>query len=138
MREHDLTIADPEADAPQFEGGESATSIRSTSTERVRAFRERQRKAGSSVSSLVLSSKAAAAIQMLQLFHGQAQKVRVIEGALLKEARRCLDEEGRLQEMVASARISEELAHSWRTILQDGAEDQFIGQPGRPNSEASR
>lgn len=89
----------------------------SSSTERSRTFRARQRKLGSKPSGIVLSARAQLAIEVIKTVRGQGYKVRIIENALIQEARRLCPCDERLAQLIEKGALPPDVASAWGETL---------------------
>ena len=97
--------------------GTGTASNSELSTQRVREFRARQRKLGARPSGMVLSSRAQLAIDVIKSVRGQRYKVRAMEEALVNEARRLCSCDERIDQLVSSGKLTNDLALAWRETL---------------------
>lgn len=88
-----------------------------TSTERVRAFRERQGKLGNHASGMVLSARAQLAISIIRQVLARSSKVGAIETALVHEARRLLPDDVRIDHMIEVGKLPADMGAAWREEL---------------------
>lgn len=88
-----------------------------TSTERVRAFRERQGKLGNHASGMVLSARSQLAIAVIRQLLARSSKVGAIEVALVREARRLLPDAAEIDRLIELGKLPAELGSAWRSEL---------------------
>lgn len=108
-----------------FDGAEAPAASAKSSTQRVREFRQRQREKGSKPSGVILSQQTQIAIDLIKQVRRMPYKVKIIEAALIREAKRLCPCPERSQELVDKGLLSAETAMAWRQALE--AEEALAG-----------